>query len=123
MIDHVGFKVSNLEASTKFFAATLAPLGYQKIWEGFGAVGFGAGHKPDFWISEGTPAPGVHIAISSDDRKSVDAFHGAGLEAGGTDNGGPGVREDYHPNYYGAFILCPDGYNIEAVCHKPADAV
>ena len=83
--------------------------------------GFGDGRKPFFWIGTRDGAQtGVHVAFAADSRETVDAFHVAALEAGGTDNGGPGVREIYHPNYYGAFVLDPDGNNVEAVCHDPA---
>jgi len=81
-------------------------------------AGFGVAPKPDFWISEGTPnAPRVHIAFRAESRAIVDAFHRAALAAGGRENGPPGLRPHYHPNYYGAFVLDPDGHNIEAVCH------
>ena len=87
-----------------------------------GIGGFGDGQKPYFWIGERGRGPqtGVHVAFEVGDRGTVDAFHEAAMAAGATDNGGPGVRELYHPHYYGAFVLDPDGNNIEAVCHKPA---
>jgi catechol 2,3-dioxygenase-like lactoylglutathione lyase family enzyme len=85
------------------------------------AAGFGKQGKPDFWIGgEGGLKATLHVAIAADDRDTVDAFHRAALAAGGHDNGAPGVRPQYHPNYYGAFVLDPDGHNIEAVCHAPA---
>ncbi len=119
MIDHVGLGVSSFVTSKRFFENALAPLGYSLIME-FGGVsaGFGAEGKPDFWISEGPTAP-VHVAVASPDRATVDAFHKAALAAGGRDNGAPGLRPEYHPNYYGAFVYDPDGNNIEAVCHAP----
>jgi len=86
------------------------------------AAGFGDGGKPYFWIETRRPPVegALHVAFAAPTRELVDAFHAAGLEAGGTDNGAPGVREIYHPHYYGAYILDPDGNNIEAVCHAPA---
>ena len=123
MLDHAGINVSDYERSKAFYARALAPLGYELLMEPVaGTGGFGRDQKPDFWIS-GSREPtttNVHIAIAAPDRETVDAFHAAALDAGGTDNGGPGVREIYHPNYYGAFVLDPDGNNIEACCHRPA---
>jgi catechol 2,3-dioxygenase-like lactoylglutathione lyase family enzyme len=119
MIDHVGIDVSDIESAAAFYEQALAPLGYTKLREFPGAVGFGEQGKPDFWVAQrGNPGTS-HVAILSPDRATVDAFHEAALAAGGKDNGGPGVREIYHPNYYGAFVLDPDGNNVEAVCHKP----
>lgn len=125
-LDHVGFGVSDYEAAKAFYAAALAPLGMAKLQEwgpvetgSYSVAGFGAG-EPFFWISsEGKTTPHVHVAFRVESRAEVDAFYKAALAAGGKDNGGPGVREMYHPNYYGAFVLDPDGHNIEAVCHKP----
>jgi len=118
MIDHVGVKVTDYARSKRFFAQALAPLRYALMME-FGEVaGFGADDKPDFWISAGTPNA-THVAISAPDRATVAAFHAAALAAGGRDNGAPGLRTEYHPNYYGAFVLDPDGNNVEAVCHLP----
>lgn len=128
MIDHVGFAVSDYERGKKFYAQALAPLGYTLIMEvggnvtesGSPAAGFGAKGKPDFWIGgEGKLEKPLHVAIVAQDRAAVDAFHKAALAAGGRDNGAPGLRPHYHANYYGAFVLDPDGNNIEAVCHKP----
>jgi catechol 2,3-dioxygenase-like lactoylglutathione lyase family enzyme len=123
MLDHVGFTVSDYERSKAFYSAALAPLGITLLMEPVGAAaGFGRDRKPFFWVEArgATPATGIHVAFAVDDRGTVDAFHAAGLEAGGTDNGAPGVREIYHPSYYGAYVLDPDGNNIEAVCHRPA---
>lgn len=128
MIDHTGVVVSNFEKSKAFYSAALAPLGYKVLMEFPAAVtgttdvaGLGVPDKPDFWISKGSPnKPSLHIAFRADNRKLVDAFYKAALAAGGVDNGKPGVREHYHPNYYGAFVLDPDGHNVEAVCHDPA---
>ena len=127
MIDHVGFSVSDYARARSFYEKALAPLGYGLIMEvtaeqtGQPAAGFGSGGKPDLWIGgEGMLQPPVHIAIVAKDRQMVDAFYHAALAAGGKDNGAPGLRPHYHPNYYAAFALDPDGHNIEAVCHLPA---
>jgi len=125
MIDHVGFPVSDYARSKVFYEKALAPLGYTLIKEvqqnqyDAKAAGFGANGKPDFWIGgEGGLNKPLHIAIATKDRAAVDAFYQAALAAGAKDNGAPGVRAHYHPNYYGAFVLDPDGHNIEAVCHR-----
>lgn len=128
MIDHTGIDVSDPVRSRRFYEAALAPLGYEVLMEvptehtgGVVVLGMGVRPKPDFWLHEGTPqTPRVHIAFRADDRATVDAFHRAALAAGGTDNGPPGPRPHYHAGYYGAFVLDPDGHNIEAVCHTPA---
>ena len=126
MIDHIGFPVSDLARSRAFYEAALEPLGITVIMEvsdemtgGHGAhLGMGRDRNPFFWISSGKPAStGVHVALAATDRAAVDAFHTAALAAGGQDNGAPGLRPDYHPGYYGAFVLDPDGNNIEAVNH------
>ena len=126
MIDHIGFPVSDYKRSKAFYEKALAPLGYTLIMEvrqdqnDAPAAGFGAGGKPDFWIGgEGGLERPLHVAILARGRAGVDAFHKAALEAGGTDNGAPGLRPHYHPNYYAAFVFDPDGHNIEAVCHTP----
>ena len=126
MIDHIGFPVSDYERSRTFYGKALAPLGYTLIMEvseaesGSPAAGFGRQGKPDFWIGgEGGLKGTLHVAIAAEDRATVDAFHRAALAAGGRDNGAPGLRPQYHPNYYGAFVLDPDGHNVEAVCHTP----
>ena len=117
MIDHTGVSVSDPARSRRFYEEALAPLGYVIVMQFSQAVGFGVAGKPDFWI--GARGPGkVHVAFSASDHKMVDAFYAAAMAAGGRDNGAPGVRAHYHPNYYGAFVLDPDGNNIEAVCHK-----
>ena len=123
MLDHVGLDVSDYAASKAFYEKALAPLGIKLIMEPIDGVGgFGDDRHPYFWIGqrERGPDSGVHVAFRVDDRATVDAFHAAGLDAGGEDNGGPGPREIYHPHYYGAFVLDPDGNNVEAVCHTPA---
>ena len=118
MLDHVGLSVSDYARSKRFFEQALAPIGYAVAME-FGSVaGFGA-ERPTFWIAQGEASGPIHVAFSSPDRKRVDDFHAAGLAAGGRDNGPPGLRSQYHPTYYGAFVLDPDGNNIEVVCHAP----
>jgi catechol 2,3-dioxygenase-like lactoylglutathione lyase family enzyme len=126
MIDHIGFPVADYARSKAFYLKALAPLGYALVMEvqqdakDSPAAGFGANGKPDFWIgAEGALNRSVHIAVVARDRPSVDAFYRAALAAGGEDNGAPGLRPRYHPNYYGAFVLDPDGHNVEAVCHTP----
>ena len=129
MIDHTGFDISNPVVSRRFYERALAPLGYQVLLEvpieyTGGAVVFGMGvpPKPDFWLHQGTPqTPRVHIAFHADNRAAVDAFYEAAIAAGGKDNGPPGLRPQYHANYYGAFVHDPDGHNIEACCHTPED--
>lgn len=119
MIDHVGFGVSDYADGKQFYTAALAPLGYEVVMEHGEAAGFGADGKPDFWISSGGPTrPTLHIALQCADRETVRRFYAAAIKAGATDNGPPGLREHYHPNYYAAFVLDADGNNIEAVCHK-----
>lgn len=128
MIDHIGFPVSDYAKSKRFSEQALAPLGYTVIKEvsaqqtesGSPACGFGADHKPDFWIGgEGGLKGQIHVAIVAPTCAIVDAFYKAAMAAGAKDNGPPGLRPHYHKNYYGAFVLDPDGHNIEAVCHKP----
>ncbi len=127
MIDHIGIDVSDYAASKQFYATALAGIGYTLQQEiaasvtGAGDVaGFGDGKEADFWISSGGPTkPVMHVAFRVGSRATVDAFYKAALDAGGRDNGAPGLRPHYHPNYYAAFILDPDGHNIEAVCHAP----
>jgi len=125
MIDHIGIGVSDLAASKAFYRKALQPLGYELLLEvaaeltGNSAfAGFGVPPKPDFWIGSGkSNVPPVHVAFRVASRAQVDAFYRAALAAGGRDNGAPGLRPEYHPNYYGAFVLDPDRHNIEAVCH------
>jgi catechol 2,3-dioxygenase-like lactoylglutathione lyase family enzyme len=123
MIDHTGLLVTDLQKSRHFYEQALAPLGYAMLFEvpGGAGLGFGEPAKPDFWVGKGAPnTPRLHVAFRANSRAIVDAFYRAALAAGGNDNGAPGVRPHYHPNYYGAFVLDPDGHNIEAVCHTPA---
>jgi len=121
VIDHVGLEVSDLAASRAFYVAALAPLGVAPIMDFGGACGMGTDGKPWFWImSRGrTTSTDVHVAFPAADRAAVDRFHEAALAAGGRENGGPGMREIYHPSYYGAFVLDPDANNVEAVTHRP----
>ena len=117
MIDHLGLVVADAEVSRRFYAAALEPLGYRVMMEPVpGVVGMGA-ERPDFWVSQGTPSSPAHVAFAADSTELVDAFHRAATAAGGRDNGPPGLRPQYHPTYYGAYVLDPDGNNIEAVCH------
>ena len=120
MIDHLGVGVSNLAASRAFYKRALAPLGIAVVMEVPGAAGFGRDGKPFFWLEgEREPAGPIHVAFLAPDRAAVEAFHREAVAAGGRDNGGPGLRELYHPAYYGAFVLDPDGNNAEAVTHRP----
>jgi len=126
MIDHTGLNVSDYQKSKAFYLAALAPLGYQVVMElpssivPHGGLGLGVPPKPDFWVAGGKPnVPPLHVAFRAENRAQVDAFYKAALAAGGRDNGPPGPRPHYHANYYGAFVLDPDGHNIEAVCHDP----
>jgi catechol 2,3-dioxygenase-like lactoylglutathione lyase family enzyme len=122
VLDHVGIRVSEFEQSKRFFAQALSPLGYELITEpSVSAAGFGRRGKPDFWIGQGDRGQPVHIAFAASERASVDAFHQEALAAGGRNNGGPGLRPEYHRSYYAAFVFDPDGNNIEAVCHEPAE--
>jgi len=122
MLDHFAIGVRDLAASRAFYEAALAPLGVTLVMEWAGAAaGFGECRKPYFFLESGRPvARPLHVAFAAADRATVDAFHAAALAAGGTDNGAPGVRAIYHPHYYGAFVLDPDGNNVEAVCHARA---
>ena len=127
MLDHVGFAVADAERSRHFYEAALAPLGIALIMSvtpeqteaGGTAHGFGSDGKPYFWVGDNEKVgEGTHVAFTAETRDQVDAFHEAALAAGGRDNGAPGLRPHYRPNYYAAFVLDPDGLNIEAVCHK-----
>jgi catechol 2,3-dioxygenase-like lactoylglutathione lyase family enzyme len=128
MLDHIGFPVSNFKRSKAFYQAALAPLGITLLME-IGPetagkdshAGFGREGRPKFWIGTGAPlSDRLHVAFEAKDKHAVDAFHAAALQAGGKDNGPPGPRPQYHTHYYGAFVLDPDGHNIEAVCHSHA---
>lgn len=125
IFDHVGITVSDLARATRFYDVALAPLGIRELMRIPDAVtrrgdvlGYG-GARPEFWLSQGPrTVPHVHLAFVAASRAAVDAFHAAALAAGGADNGPPGIRAHYHPDYYGAFVLDPDGHNIEACCHR-----
>lgn len=130
MLDHVGFAVSDAEVSKRFYEAALKPLGLSVIMtvpaeengSGGTAHGFGTEGDPFFWIGDNERVgEGTHVAFRTETREQVDAFHEAALAAGGRDNGPPGPRPQYGPNYYAAFVLDPDGLNIEAVCHKSVE--
>ena len=120
MLDHVKLFVSDVDRSRAFYERALQPLGYRVLLEPApGVVGMGRDF-PNFWLAQAEGAPTTaHVAIRADSRSVVDEFHEAALAAGGTDNGAPGVRPQYHPTYYGAFVHDPDGNNVEAVCHDP----
>ncbi|MCA9524331.1 MAG: VOC family protein [Myxococcales bacterium] len=126
-IDHLGINVRDIARSKAFYTQALAPLGIGLVMEFGSAAGFGRNGKPDFWIGQGrmefqrdeqlveiTP---VHVCFTATNREEVDRFYDAAIDAGATDNGGPGLRTQYHPNYYGAFVIDPDGHNVEAVFH------
>ena len=126
MLDHVGIPVSSFDRSKAFYMQALKPLGYELIYEvssketgGANQAGFGAGKRPQFWIGAGKPIKGrVHFAFMAKSRDAVRKFYDAAIKAGASDNGAPGLRPHYHANYYGAFVLDPDGHNIEAVCRE-----
>jgi len=124
MINHVSIGVRDLARTKRFYEAALQPLGYRCLSEGSGSLGFGR-DAVGFWISiVERPVPadqdsGLHFCFSAPTRNSVDAFHAAALGAGGRDNGKPGLRAEYDPDYYAAFVVDPDGYRIEAYCPRP----
>ena len=129
MIDHIGITASNYVQSKAFYTQALAPIGYTLLMEipaeltgNQPVAGFGEAPKPDFWVAGAAAGntPPVHVAFRVKSRAMVDAFYAAALAAGGQDNGPPGIRAHYHPDYYGAFVRDPDGHNVEAVCHHPA---
>jgi len=120
MIDHMGIQVGDLQRGIAFYSKALAPLGYALIMTFEQFAGFGVGGKPDFWIDGTKPATDrIHVAFRAKGRAEVRAFYEAAIAAGGKDNGAPGPRPHYHEHYYGAFVIAPDGHNIEAVCHEP----
>lgn len=126
MIDHITFGVSDFARSTDFYDQAFAPLGVKRLFDvpldhsgGVLSTGYGD-DRPWFWLAEQDATKGkLHICLTATRREDVDAFYAAALAAGGRDNGAPGLRPHYHPSYYGAFVLDPDGHNIEAVCHTP----
>ncbi len=127
MFDHLGFGVTDFERSTRFYDAALVPLGIKRLFTvppehsgGVDVTGYGV-ERPQFWISGSADTQGrVHVCFTAKTRALVDAFYAAAMAAGGRDNGAPGLRPHYHEHYYGGFVLDPDGFNVEAVCHSPA---
>jgi catechol 2,3-dioxygenase-like lactoylglutathione lyase family enzyme len=125
MLDHIELAVGDIAKARVFYDRALTPLGVAVVLSfGSGAqtsLGYGSEGRPYFWLVQGPPLTGMlHVAFTARDRPTVDAFHAAAIAAGGRDNGPPGLRAQYHPSYYGAFVLDPDGHNVEAVCHAPA---
>jgi catechol 2,3-dioxygenase-like lactoylglutathione lyase family enzyme len=120
MYDHVGLKVKDLVASVRFYSAALGPLGLELCSRDEAGASFGPKNAPALWLSaaKGSTGPGVHVAFRAADHTAVDRFHKDGLAAGGRENGAPGLRTDYSPKYYAAFLLDPDGNNVEAVCTR-----
>jgi len=118
MYDHIGLWVKDLKAAARFYGAVLAPLGFVAGSSGDGYAGFGPKDAPALWLhaTNGATGSGAHVCFSAASRAAVDAFHAAGLKAGGKDNGRPGPRPDYGPKYYAAFLIDLDGNNVEAVC-------
>jgi catechol 2,3-dioxygenase-like lactoylglutathione lyase family enzyme len=132
MIDHMSVTVFDIARSVAFYDAALKPLGFGRAMDftapdgSYRGVGYGLKDKPVFWLGAHlkdrkavTPMPGFHVAFEAASRADVDAFYAAAIKAGARDNGAPGLRPHYHPNYYGAFVIDPDGYHLEAVCHRP----
>lgn len=120
MFDHLGIGVTNLAESKAFFLGALWPLGVTVVMEGPYGVGLGQDGKPSLWLFESRERPAhLHLAFVARTRQLVDEFHRAAMAAGGKDNGAPGLRPHYHAAYYGAFVIGPDGHNVEAVCHMP----
>jgi catechol 2,3-dioxygenase-like lactoylglutathione lyase family enzyme len=125
MIDHITFGVTDFDRSSRFYDRAFAPLRVTRLFDvppehsgDVQATGYGD-NRPWFWIAEEDATRGkLHVALIAASRRAVDAFYSAALAAGGRDNGAPGLRPHYHSDYYGAFVLDPDGHNIEAVCHR-----
>jgi catechol 2,3-dioxygenase-like lactoylglutathione lyase family enzyme len=121
MLDHVSLRVQDFPRVVAFYRAALAPIGYRVAMEFPGTAGLGTGGMPDFWLTlTDKPLLPTHVAFRTD-RARVDAFHAAALAAGGIDNGPPGLRADYHPHYYAAYVTDPEGNNVEVVCHDPPE--
>jgi catechol 2,3-dioxygenase-like lactoylglutathione lyase family enzyme len=121
-LDHVSLRAGDLARSRAFYVAALAPLGISVLMENADSIGFGKDRRPQFWLNRSdAPSGPTHIAFIAENRAQVRAFYAAALAAGGKDNGAPGLRPQYHANYYGAFVLDPDGNNAEAVCRLPED--
>ncbi|MCC8941894.1 hypothetical protein CI1B_22150 [Bradyrhizobium ivorense] len=123
MLDHVTIGVTDVERSKAFYDEALRALGISRLYaEGTAFAGYGIRPKAFFWIGvRDASQTGAHIAFTANDRATVDRFYADAIKAGGRDNGPPGIRPHYHANYYGAFVLDPDGHNIEAVCHAPQE--
>ena len=120
MFDHLGLGVSDYAESKAFFLQALQPLDVGIVMEGEHGLGIGPKGKPALWLYETSEKPAaLHLAFTAENREQVKAFYRAALAAGGKDNGAPGLRPHYHPNYFGAFVIGPDGHNVEAVCHRP----
>jgi len=135
LIDHISLRVADYNRSKNFYLTALAPLGFSLAMETPAGAGFRKGFIPCFWVKTGTPhvpvsaleeavmpgcgGPAIHVAFAADSREAVDSFYRAAVAAGGRSNGAPDLRPEYHPNYYSAFVLDPDGYNVEAVYHRP----
>lgn len=127
MIDHLGITVRDHDASKDFYLNALAPLGIgvvmsvskQESGRDSDLTGFGYDHNPFFWVGQGTATGAMHLCFTAKTRAAVDDFYEAAMAAGARDNGPPGIRAHYHPNYYGAFVIDPNGINLEAVCHQP----
>jgi catechol 2,3-dioxygenase-like lactoylglutathione lyase family enzyme len=118
MFDHIGIRTRHSASMSAFYESVLAPLGYTRLVSYEGGAGFGRNGVPELWIGEGDAASSIHLALASQSRAAVDAFHTAALAAGAKDNGAPGIRADYAPSYYAAYVIDPDGNNLEAVCHS-----
>jgi catechol 2,3-dioxygenase-like lactoylglutathione lyase family enzyme len=117
MFDHIGFAVRDLSKTRAFYTAALAPLGFAVGYKRDAVIAFGRPGRPQLWFYARDDSPtGIHVALAADSRAQVDAFHAAALAVGGKDNGAPGLRPNYGPTYYGAFVVDPDGHNLEAVC-------
>ena len=118
MFDHIGLHVKDIDASVRFYTALLGPLGHVAGSADESGASFGPADAPALWLYADKTArgPGVHMAFQARDRKAVDRCYAEGIKAGGRDNGGPDLRADYSPTYYAAFLLDPDGNNVEAVC-------
>jgi catechol 2,3-dioxygenase-like lactoylglutathione lyase family enzyme len=134
MIDHMGISACDFESSRRFYDAALTPLGVATMMEvtpeesgSYHGIGYGKNGKPFFWLSnvvhhvatDGARGTGIHIAFAAENRAAVDAYYAAAMAHGGRDNGPPGIRAHYHPTYYAPFVIDPDGFNVEAVCHAP----
>jgi catechol 2,3-dioxygenase-like lactoylglutathione lyase family enzyme len=117
-IDHLTLPVRDLEASRSFYRSALAPFGVEEV-EAWGGIGWGPPGRVDFFVRQGEPTAPLHVAFAAPDRATVDAFHAAALAAGGTSNGAPGLRPQYHETYYSSYVIDLDGHNVEAVCHAP----